>query len=204
MNYLAHLFLAQSNADSYFGNLLGDFQKGLDMSLINHSVKNGLANHILVDKFTDQHRAVRFSKSLFSNERKRFSGVALDVLYDHFLIAHWHLYTQTKFNEFKHHSYQLLQQNLPVMPVRMQYVMNNMINHDWFAHYQSLQGTAQALDNISKRIRFKNQFSGIGKEIEDNYTELEQLFLEFFPELIEHVANNALESQPGSLNNKLR
>ncbi|KZN36436.1 hypothetical protein N480_17205 [Pseudoalteromonas luteoviolacea S2607] len=203
MNYLAHLFLAQDNADSYFGNLLGDFQKGLDTSLLNCHVKSGLANHILVDKFTDQHDAVRHSRSLFSPKRKRFSGVALDVLYDHLLIKNWHLFTPVQFELFKQHSYQLLQQNLNNMPLGMQHVVGNIINHDWFAHYQSLHGTTQALDNISKRIRFNNQFMGIGEEIEDNFNELEQLFLSFFPELMEHVKYTALETLSSSLNNRI-
>ncbi|KZN52374.1 ACP phosphodiesterase [Pseudoalteromonas luteoviolacea] len=204
MNYLAHLFLAQNNADSYFGNLLGDFQKGLDTSQLNCHVKSGLANHILVDKFTDQHDAVRRSKALFSPKRKRFSGVALDVLYDHMLIKNWHLFTPVQFDFFKQHSYQLLQKNLLYMPLGMQRVVGNMINNDWFAHYQSLHGTTQALDNISKRIRFDNQFIGVGEEIEDNFNELEQLFLGFFPELTEYVIYSALESQSGSLNNKCK
>ncbi|KZN54674.1 hypothetical protein N474_17880 [Pseudoalteromonas luteoviolacea CPMOR-2] len=193
MNYLAHLYLAQNNADSYFGNLLGDFQKGLDVNSLNFSVRNGLANHILVDKFTDGHDAVRYSKSLFSAKRRRFSGVALDVLYDHLLIINWHKFSQEKFESFKNRSYYLLQQNLTQMPLKMRSVMNNVITNDWFAHYQSLQGTTQALDNISKRIRFENQFAGVGEEIEANLDELETLFLIFFPELLEHVSRSALE-----------
>ncbi|MCF2858110.1 acyl carrier protein phosphodiesterase [Pseudoalteromonas sp. SMS1] len=194
MNYVAHLFLAQNNADSYFGNLLGDFQKGLDPSALNPRVKKGLANHILVDKFTDQHEAVKYSKSLFSDKRKRFSGVALDVLYDHLLISNWYVFYSEDFESFKKRSYSLLQQNITYMPVRMQYVVGNIITHDWFAHYQSLQGTNQALDNISKRIRFNNQFAGIGEEIEANFAELEQLFLGFFPELLNHVSSCGIES----------
>ena len=31
MNYLAHLFLARPTADSQFGNLLGDFRRGVDI-----------------------------------------------------------------------------------------------------------------------------------------------------------------------------
>jgi len=53
MNYLAHLYLAQPNADSYYGNLLGDFGGKKLAKLLPSPIRLGLENHYLVDKFTD-------------------------------------------------------------------------------------------------------------------------------------------------------
>ena len=50
MNYLAHLFLARPTADSHFGNLLGDFRRGVDISRYGRAVQLGLKNHYEVDK----------------------------------------------------------------------------------------------------------------------------------------------------------
>ena len=193
MNYLAHLFLAQPNPDSHTGNLLGDFCRGVDISVYSEPVLAGLTNHRLVDKFTDTHPLVKQAKQQFSPEYRRFAGIALDVLFDHFLILHWEQYSQTKFDQFCHQAYRRLEQRLPIMPPQMQNVVGSMIEHQWLAHYQKLDGVAGALDSIAKRIRFTNAFTGSIVDIENNYTELEQCFRLFFPELVLNVNRHGVE-----------
>ena len=196
MNYLAHLYLAQPNADSHFGNLLGDFGGKIHSPLLSTSVKQGLENHYLVDRFTDSHIAVKQAKGYFSPQRRRFAGIALDVLFDHFLIRHWSRFHETPLSQFKQSSYALLNENLAYMPSKMQQVVTRMTQNDWFNEYETLEGIGFALDNIAKRIRFANQFSGSIEDINRHYAELEAVFLAFFPELIEHVNQHGLETKP--------
>ena len=193
MNYLAHLYLAQPNADSYFGNLLGDFGGKLHTKQLSTAVLLGLENHYLVDRFTDGHPLVKQAKGIFSSHRKRFAGIALDVLFDHYLIRHWQKFHNLPFVQFKQHSYGLLNQSIVDMPPRMQQVVSRITQDDWFQEYETLNGVGFALDNIAKRIRFSNQFHGSIEDIERNYAELERVFLVFFPELIEHVALHSSE-----------
>ena len=193
MNYLAHLYLAQPNADSYFGNLLGDFAGSRYKHQLNRQVTLGLENHYLVDKYTDKHPLVQQAKLCFSHHRRRFAGIAVDVLFDHFLICHWNTFHQQSFAEFKARSYELLQQNLSNMPNRMQYVVTKITQDDWFKTYESIDGVGLALDNIAKRIRFTNQFHGSIEDIKLNYQELNELFLLFFPQLQAHVKNHGPE-----------
>ena len=196
MNYLAHLYLAQPNADSHFGNLLGDFGGKIHSPLLSTSVKQGLENHYLVDRFTDSHIAVKQAKGYFSPQRRRFAGIALDVLFDHFLIRHWSRFHETPLSQFKQSSYALLNENLAYMPSKMQQVVTRMTQNDWFKQYETVEGIGFALDNIAKRIRFANQFSGGIEDINRHYAELEAVFLTLFPELIEHVNQHALEAKP--------
>ncbi|MEJ6473494.1 ACP phosphodiesterase [Pseudoalteromonas piscicida] len=187
MNYLAHLYFAQPNAASHFGNLLGDFQNGVNIAALPKPVQQGLKTHLQVDKFTDSHAIVKESKLLFSPQRRRFAGIALDVLYDHFLIKHWDQYHTTPLDDFKQHSFVLLQSKLGVMPMSMQKVVSALTRDDWFATYESVSGVGLALDNIANRIRFKNQFSGSGSDIIKHYQTLEAGFNTFFPMLITHM-----------------
>jgi acyl carrier protein phosphodiesterase len=56
MNYLAHLFLAEDNAESRIGNLLGDFVKGpLENYKTRYSenILKGIRTHRKVDRFSD-------------------------------------------------------------------------------------------------------------------------------------------------------
>ncbi|OHU84236.1 MULTISPECIES: ACP phosphodiesterase [Pseudoalteromonas] len=193
MNYLAHLYLAQPNADSHFGNLLGDFGGTRHVRNMPLTVKKALDNHYLVDKFTDNHAAIKDAKRYFSQQRKRFAGIAIDVVFDHFLIQHWAQFNHEPLADFKQNSYQLLNKRVPDMPSRMQQVISNMTKNDWFKEYETITGIGIALDNIAKRIRFTNNFYGAIEDIQCHYNELELLFLEFFPQLIDHVNQNAIE-----------
>jgi len=195
LNYLAHLYLAQPNADSHFGNLLGDFGGKVHAKHLPLTVQYGLENHYLVDKFTDNHEAVKQAKHYFSPQRKRFAGIALDVLFDHFLIRHWSQFNDMPLAQFKQNSYALLNENLSFMPSRMQRVVMRMTQNDWFKEYETVEGIGFALDNIAKRIRFANQFSGSIEDIRRNYAEIESVFLVFFPKLIEHVSLNKIEAK---------
>jgi len=193
LTYLAHLYLAQPNADSHFGNLLGDFGGKVHAKQLPTTVQNGLENHYLVDRFTDSHTSEIQAKHLFSLARKRFAGIALDVLFDHFLIRHWSQFNEVPLVQFKKNSYALLNENLNIMPNKMQQVVIRMSQNDWFKEYETIEGIGFALDNIAKRIRFTNQFSGSIEDIRRNCAELEAVFLIFFPELINHVSSNKLE-----------
>lgn len=193
MNYLAHLYFAQATADSHYGNLLGDFGGSRYKQQLKRQVALGLENHYLVDKYTDKHPLIKQAKSIFSNHRRRFAGIAVDVLFDHFLIRHWHKFHPLSFAEFKARSYQLLRQNLNNMPNEMQYVVSKITQDDWFKTYESIDGLGLALDNIAKRIRFTNQFHGSIEDIKLNYDELNELFLLFFPQLQAHVKNHSPE-----------
>lgn len=194
MNYLAHLYLAKPTADSHFGNLLGDFGGKRHVEQLPNTVKNALNNHYLVDKFTDSHRLVKEVKQYFSSERKRFAGVAIDVVFDHFLIMHWQKYNLQPLNDFKQTSFALLHKRMLVMPPRMQHVVKHMTDNDWFKEYETLDGVGLALDNIAKRIRFTNTFAGAVDDIAKHYDELNVVFLAFFPELITHVNQFNLEN----------
>lgn len=194
MNYLAHLFLARPTADSHFGNLLGDFRRGVDISTYGRAVQLGLKNHYEVDKFTDSHDSVLAAKELFDKSRRRFASVALDIYFDHLLIKHWSTFTSQSFNEFREQSFSLLEQRLPTMPRAMQHSVGHMITHDWFEDYAKEEGITRAISVVAKRIRFANSFHHVVDDISANKTEIEARFLTFFPDLVAHIKDRGPEN----------
>ncbi|HEX5792713.1 MAG TPA: ACP phosphodiesterase [Rheinheimera sp.] len=193
MNYLAHITLSQPNQYSLVGNLLGDFCKGVQLQALPSQMLAGLANHRAVDHFTDHHPIVMQAKRYFSDQRRRFAGIALDVLFDHFLIRHWQQFYPQPFAAYKQQVYTDLAAAEPLMPVAMADTMRRVYQQDWFSSYQHLPQLGQALDRIAERIRFHNQFSGIIVEIMPRYQQLERDFLAFYPQLQQQVAQLALE-----------
>ena len=92
MNYLSHLFLAEDTEESRIGNLLGDFVKGrLDDSFSPEIIK-GIKTHRKVDSFTDSHYIIKQTKKLISPGRRKYSGVLVDIFFDHFLTNQWGKY----------------------------------------------------------------------------------------------------------------
>lgn len=189
MNHLAHLFLSPDSELHRVGSLLGDFARGLDPSALPPPICEGLRHHRAVDAFTDQHPDVTASKRLFSNQRRRFAGVALDILYDHYLLRHWHRFSPVPIDDFIDQVYRELQENQTMMPQTMQTVTSQIVRHDWFRSYQDLDSIGFALDRVASRIRFRHSFDGIIDEIRTYDLELEAHFLSFFPELQAHARN---------------
>jgi len=183
LNHLAHVFLAPDSPEARVGSILGDFTRGIDVSLLPVSVQQGIRHHRAVDSFTDQHPEVLASKAIFSRQRRRFAGVALDILYDHYLLRHWQRFSQTDRGIFVECIYQELQRNKHLMPEKMAQVTRRMVEHDWFGAYRDLESIGYALDRVAGRIRFANKFTGMIDEIRANDVELEKRFLRFFPDL---------------------
>src|SRR5690554_777855 len=138
MNHLAHVFLAPDSPEARIGSILGDFTRGVDVSALPGRVRNGVRHHLAVDGFTDRHPDVLASKALFSSQRRRFSGVALDVLYDHYLLRHWQGFSHQNRDTFVRRIYRELQAHEHLMPPRMTVVMRKMVHNDWFGAYEDL------------------------------------------------------------------
>lgn len=195
MNYLSHLFLSQPTIPSRVGNLLGDFRKGVDIQSLPSEVSLGYDNHRLVDRFTDNHPKVENLRALISPQRRRYAGVMLDMVFDHFLITHWDRFEERTFQECRGIYYKDLRNGQHLMPERMQRVTTKLTENDWFSSYSELEGIGFALDRISERIRFENDFSGSITELKTHKNQIEDVFLTFFPELVEEIKKQKLETQ---------
>jgi acyl carrier protein phosphodiesterase len=193
MNYLAHLFLAKKDPYSMVGNLMGDFMKGVDLTQLPSSVVLGIQNHQMIDAFTDKHQKVCALKICLSPERKRFSGIITDVMFDYYLIKHWQKYSKSNFNYFVDEIYRVLMSNITIMPKRMKTVVRRMVDMDWLRSYGSLEIMGYVLDRMSQRIRFENSLSGAIDEVVDNYNTYENAFLHFFPQLMDQVRLSKIE-----------
>lgn len=188
MNYLAHLYLSPDDDLSRLGNVMGDFVRDVELDSLPEPVRQGIRMHQAIDVYTDSHPIIRNLRKNFSEERRRFSGIALDVVFDHFLIRHWEQFEQVDLDDYVEGCYDALWRQRELMPERMEVVVSWMISRNWIKSYEALDGVGRALDGLAGRLRMKHNFYGVIDELETNYSEIESGFLQFFPQLQEHVS----------------
>lgn len=193
MNYLAHMYLAGGSEESVVGNMLGDFVKGRIGDEFPVGIAEGIRTHRKIDAYTDSHARVLRSKRLISPERRRFSGIIVDLAFDHMLAVNWGDYSALPLGDFIERTYGILAANAGRIPPRPREILKVMIEEDWLGSYRELEGIGRALDRIAIRIerRFgrENSLPGAVEEISRNYNALEANFRAFFPELIAFVGD---------------
>ena len=92
MNYLAHLHLGGPQPGQLLGSLYGDFVKGVLAGRYAPDIEAAIRLHRRIDVFTDAHPQVLAARARFPLERRRYSGILLDLFFDHCLACHWEDY----------------------------------------------------------------------------------------------------------------
>ena len=188
MNYLAHLFLSGNNEGVILGNLLEDFVSGnienSTNSILPKDVKMGLQLHRTIDTFTDTHKVVKECKEVFYPNFGKYSPIVVDVLFDHFLIKNWLIFTEEDFEQFRKRVYSSLKNYQEIQPEMLKEMINSMTEHDWLKNYLESWGLEKAFKNLNSKIN-KPEIDLIlcMKEFEENYYFLNEKFLDFFDDL---------------------
>lgn len=186
MNYLAHLLLAEDDPLSRVGNLLGDFVAGRPKALTEKlplRVVQGIVRHRAIDRFADEHPVTAHLKTFVAPERRRFAGVIVDLVHDHFLTRHWNEHSPHALRPFIDICNQTLRDHFELLPPFLADTLEERITDDWLGHY----GTDGGLDGVFYRVSLRNPaFLPIRNAIEDlqrHRPEFEAGFHEFFPTL---------------------
>jgi len=187
MNYLTHLFLAEDTEESVIGNLLGDFVKGRLNDSYSPEIIKGIRTHRRVDYFTDTHEIVKKTKKLISDERSKYSGVLVDIFFDYFLTLNWDKFSDTDFDTFIEKSYKILLKYQDIYPKKGKILIPRIVQKDWLRKYGDYEGLSLVFDRLSERVKRDNPLRGSESELRGNYSEMEESFNLFFPELIRYV-----------------
>ncbi len=183
MNFLAHIYLSGDNKEVTIGNFIADGIKGKDYKKYPLQIQRGILLHRGIDSFTDQHPTVRKSTARLHKNYGHYSGVIVDILYDHFLAKNWENYHDQPLDEYVQEFYKLLNSEYELLPSRIQFMMPFMISDNWLLSYATIPGIGKILEQMNRRTKYKSNMNLAVEELKQYYTAFEDEFTSFFIEL---------------------
>ena len=187
MNWLAHVFLSEPDVEFRLGNLLADIVRGEQLRRMSVRFQRGAQKHKQIDAFTDSHPLVKRSRSRVSPEFRRFSGVLVDVFYDHLLATDWDRYSPIVLDAFTAKFYADIESSRIELPSSARVTLDRIIRHDLLGSYRRTEGVERSLRRLSAYLssRWRREFTleqGVADLISQR-AGFEADFAEFFPQL---------------------
>ncbi len=184
MNFLAHIYLSGDEEDVIIGNFIADGIKGKRYLKYPPKISKGILLHRAIDTFTDSHPIVHQSTARLHKGYGHYSGVIVDILYDHFLAKNWAEYHPQPLADFVQDFYALLRKNFTALPARIQRMMPYMIADNWLLNYATVEGIGKILAQMNVRTKGAAQMDRAVIDLQAHYSEFEWEFTSFFKELI--------------------
>lgn len=183
MNFLAHLYLSGAQPLVIVGNFMGDAVKGRDLSRFPAPLEQGIRLHRAIDHFTDTHPLQRAGRERTREYAGRYSGVVMDLFYDHLLASDWSRWHAEPLPEFAQRMYALLLEHRHLMPQRTQEMLPYMVKYDWLTSYAHVDGLARALSGLAQRVPEGHVMRGAERILVNDLDEFRNEFELFLPEL---------------------
>jgi acyl carrier protein phosphodiesterase len=183
MNFLAHIYLSGDNPLITIGNFMADGIKGRRYEKQPKDIQIGILLHREIDTFTDAHPTVRLSTKRLHKNYSHYSGVIVDILYDHFLAKNWSQYSNTPLDLYVANFYDSLKTNFELLPLRIQKMMPYMIADNWLLSYAQIDGIQKVLNGMNHRTNNISGMNSATNELQEFYDDFEEEFTIFFEEL---------------------
>lgn len=197
MNFLAHAHLSGADHNVLFGNFIADAVKGNGFNDFSDDIRAGIILHRSIDSYTDRHAQFRQSTARVRSSFGKYSGIAIDIFYDHFLAAEWPRYDHRELSDFTVDIYKILAKRFLLLPARTKRMLPFMIAQNWLHSYANLKDLERIFYGMDRRTHFKSGMGHAVKVLEANYTDLKADFELFYPLLsaftkteLEKIATN--------------
>ncbi len=184
MNFLAHIYLSGNNDFVKIGNFMADGIRGKSFETYPLDMQKGILLHRKIDTFTDAHPVFRQSTKRLHHNYHHYSGVIVDIFYDHFLAKNWTQYSDENLSDFINHFYQMLQENQAQLNPRTRQFLPYMLAQNWLLSYATLDGLEKILTQMDNRTQQKSKMKNAIQDLKLHYSEFETEFFIFFKEMI--------------------
>ena len=165
MNFLAHALLAGDDPALVVGGVVGDWIKGALPAGLPEDLARGVALHRAIDSHAESNPAFCRSRARISAPRRRYAGVLVDVFYDHLLAREWASHHPLPLHAFSAEVYRQIGTRMADLPADAHRVMRLMAAEDWLSSYAEVDGIADVLARMSRRVRQPNPLLGGEQEL---------------------------------------
>ena len=183
MNFLAHIYLSGDNELITIGNFIADGIRGKQYKKFSNEIQTGILLHRQIDTFTDAHPIVRQSTKRLHRNYSHYSGVIVDILYDHFLAKNWTRYSDIPLDIYVDRFYESLEAHFEILPTRTQKMIPYMLADNWLLNYANIEGIQRVLNGMNRRTKNVSGMDKATLELNQYYNEFEDEFTRFFEEL---------------------
>ena len=184
MNYLAHIYLSGDNDLVTIGNFIADGIKGSTYKNYPKDIQTGVLLHRNIDTFTDAHAVFRQSTKRLHEKYGHYSGIIVDILYDHFLAKNWSVYSDMALAIYVDNFYNSLEQHYEILPMRIQKLMPYMLTDNWLLNYESIEGISRVLSGMNRRTNNRSKMDKAVEDLELFYAQFEAEFTIFLMNLL--------------------
>ncbi|WP_299110414.1 ACP phosphodiesterase [uncultured Winogradskyella sp.] len=193
MNFLAHIYLSGDNELITIGNLVGDGVRGNKYKLYPTEIQIGIQLHRHIDTFTDAHPIFRQCTKRLHKGYGHYSGVIVDIFFDHFLAKNWATYSDVPLAEYIDDFYKSLSKNIEILPPRFKRITPAMIEGNWLLSYATIEGIQTVLNGMNHRTEGRSKMDEATKELREYYDAFETDFTSFFEELMTFSVKKRVE-----------
>jgi acyl carrier protein phosphodiesterase len=190
LNYLAHLYLSGTHEEIVVGNFIGDYVKGFELGRYAEMVRKGIMLHRHIDSFTDTNLIVKRSKSRIAERYHKYSGIIIDIFYDHFLVNTWPVYSAVPIDDFVLNVHGILKRHVDALPEGVRLFLPSFIKNNWIQKYSTIEGIEDVLHRMSSRTTLPEETVFAIKVLRNEYDKLDSEFSAFFPALINYVSRS--------------
>ncbi len=187
MNFLAHIYLSGDSRELLIGNFIGDYVKGKDYENYPPAIQEGILLHRKIDAFTDNHPITRRAKNLVRNRYGLYSGIVVDIYYDHFLSANWERYSDMPLKAYVRERYRILDSGFSLFPAGVKSWFPYFIKSNWLEAYTSFHGLIMVFKRMSYRTSLPDHAEYAVDQLKNNYGMLEGYFTDFFGQMRDYV-----------------
>ena len=183
MNFLAHIYLSNDDDLITIGNFMADGIKGKKYLNYPEDIQRGILLHRWIDSYTDSHPIVKQSTKRLHHKYGHYSGVIVDIFYDHFLAKNWQRYHDMPLDKYVAQFYALLENKHDLLTPRIQKMMIPMMEQNWLLSYATLEGIATVLYNMNIRTKRRVPMDKAVEDLKEHYDAFGAEFESFFEEL---------------------
>lgn len=188
MNFLGHLLLAGPNSEIRIGNFIADHIKGIPLTDFPPYVVKGIMMHRAIDYFTDTHPRLSEAKALLRPGYRKYAGVVLDVLLDHFIANDWAKYSPLPLEPFVFRFYLQLVRYWNVLPPYWKERLPGFIDDNRILRYRSIDGICESLDIMAHTTSLPDASDTVRTLIDSHYDRINRIVADFIPAIVNSMS----------------